>query len=65
MWKKTWNKFVEGEQWEGYLSASSSILGTTAGDELCVVVLEEVFVEGHMFFFCEYGIVGLDTVFFE
>lgn len=45
-----------------YLCAASSILGCTAGYELSVVVLEQVFVETHMTFFGEDGIVRLKTV---
>jgi len=48
-----------------YLSASCGILGGTAGDEFGIVVLEEVFVEGHVFFFGEDGVVGFDAVFLE
>ena len=53
------------EMWSGYLSASSGVLRGTAGNELCVMVLEKIFIEGHMFLFCEDGIVGLDAIFLK
>ncbi len=37
----------------------------TAGDELRVMVLKQVFVEAHVFIFGEDGVVGLEAVFFE
>ena len=57
-------------RWEGegrkrrgeYLSTTSSILCSTAGYELCVAVLEQVFVKAHVLVFGEYGVVGLETV---
>lgn len=50
---------------EKYLCSTSSVLGSTAGYELCVVVLQQVLVEAHVLFFGEYGVVGLETVFGE
>lgn len=35
---------------ESNLGASSGILGCSAGDELCVVVLEQVIIEAHVLF---------------
>lgn len=57
-------------RWEGkggkgrgkYLCTTSSVLCSTAGYELCVVVLQQVFVEAHVLVFGEYGVVGLETV---
>lgn len=46
-----------------YLCTTSSVLCSTARYELCVVVLEQVFVEAHVLFLREDGIVGLETVF--
>ena len=54
-----------GKREREYLSASSGILGGTACDEFGIVVLEEVFIEGHVFFFGEDGVVGFDAVFLE
>lgn len=64
-----------GTDWEGYgkgqkgrkeyLSASSGVLRGTAGDELGVVVLEKVFVEGHVFLLGENSVIGLDVVLLE
>lgn len=51
----------EGKR-EEYLCATSGVLRSAAGDELCVVVLQQVFVEAHVLFFGEYGVVGLETV---
>lgn len=45
-----------------YLCATGSVLCSTAGYKLCAVVVEEVFVEAHVLFFREYGVVGLETV---
>jgi len=68
---KNWRRDGLGGEWwgiegrKGYLSASSSVLRSTAGDELGVVVLEKVFVEGHVFLLGENGVVGLDVVLLE
>ena len=48
-----------------YLGAAGGVLGGAAGDEFGVAVLEQVFVEAHVFFFGEDGVVGLEAVFFE
>lgn len=45
-----------------HLGSPSGVLSCSAGDELSIAVLEEVFVEAHMLFLCENGVVGLDTV---
>ena len=50
---------------ERYLSTSSCVLGRTAGNEFCIVVLEEIFVEAHVLFFGENGIVGLEAIFLQ
>lgn len=50
---------------EKYLCTTGSVLRCTASYELCVVVLEQVFVEAHVLFFGEYGVIGLETVFGE
>ena len=47
------------------MSAASGVLRSTASYEFGVVVLEEVFVEGHVFFFGEDGVVGFDAILFE
>ena len=47
------------------MSASSGILGSTTRYEFGIVVLEEVFVEGHVFFFGKDGVVGFDAVLLE
>ena len=57
-------------RWEGkgrkrrgkYLCPTCSILCGTAGYELCVAVLKQVFVKAHVLVFGEYGVVGLETV---
>ena len=48
---------------EEYLCTTCSVLRSSTGYELCVVVLEQVFVETHVLVFCKYGIVGFETVF--
>ena len=50
---------------EIYLCTTRSVLRSSAGYELCVVVLEQIFVETHVLVFCKYGIVGFETVFGE
>lgn len=50
---------------EDVLGAASGVLGRAAGDELRVVVLDQVFVEAHVFFLGEDGVVGLEAVFLE
>ena len=55
----------DGMRRKEYLCTTSSVLRSTAGYELCVVVLEQVFVEAHVFVFGKNGIVGLETVFRE
>lgn len=44
------------------LGASGSVLGSTAGDELGVEVVEEVFIEAEVLFLGEDGVVGLEVV---
>lgn len=48
-----------------YLCATRGVLRSSAGYELCVVVLEQVFVEAHVLVFGEYGVVGFEAVFRE
>lgn len=55
----------EGKGGDKYLCTTGSVLRGTAGYELCVVVLEQVFVEAHVLFLGEDGVVGLETVFGE
>lgn len=52
-------------QRDKYLCTTSGVLRSAAGYELCVVVLQQVFVKGHVLIFCKYGIIGLETVFGE
>lgn len=47
---------------EKYLCTTRSVLRSSAGYELCVVVLEQIFVETHVLVFCKYGIVGFEAV---
>lgn len=47
-----------------YLCSSSGVLCCSSGDEFGVVVLKEVFVEAHVLFFGEDGVVGFHAVFF-
>lgn len=51
-----------GEE-KGYLSAASGVLSSPAGNEFGVMVLEKVFIEVHVFFFGQNGIVAFETVF--
>ena len=44
------------------LSSSDGVLGCAAGEVVDFVVLDQIFVEGHVFFFCEDCIVGFDIV---
>jgi len=44
------------------LSSADGVLGCTAGKVVDFVVFDEVFVKGHMFFFCEDCIVCFDIV---
>ena len=61
-----WGKGREREGTrEKYLCATGSVLRSTTGYELCVMVLDQVFVEAHVLFFGENGVVGLKTVFGE
>lgn len=55
----------KGGEWGGvkYLCATGGVLCSTARYEFCVVVLEQVFVQTHVLFFGEDGVVGLETVF--
>jgi hypothetical protein len=48
-------------QWEG-LELLGWSLGCTAGEVVDFVILDQVLVEGHVFFFCEDCIVGFDIV---
>lgn len=54
-------------RWDGEidLSAASRVLGRAAGDQLRVVVLQEVLVEVHVLGFGQDGVVGLEAVFLE
>ena len=45
-----------------YLCTTGRILRGSSGYEFCIVVLEQVFVQGHVFFFGENGVVGLQAV---
>jgi hypothetical protein len=40
-------------------------LGAAAGDQLCGIVVEEVFVDSEVLFFGQDGVVGLEAVFGE
>ncbi len=40
-------------------------MGSTAGDEFCGVVVQEIFIDAKVFFFGEDGVVGLEAVFLE
>lgn len=44
------------------LSSSGSVLRSAAGDELGVVVLYQVFVQAHVLFFGEDGVVGFEAI---
>ena len=44
------------------MCTTGGVLRSSAGYELCVVVLEQVFVESHMLVFREYGVVGFEAV---
>lgn len=48
-----------------YLGASGCVLGSSAGDELCIMVINQVVVETHMFLLGKDGVVGLETVLLE
>ena len=48
-----------------HLCSSSSVLSSAAGYELCVSILEQVFIDAHVFFFREDGVVGLEAVLFQ
>lgn len=45
-----------------YLGTTSSVLSRASGDEFGVVVLEQVFIKIHVFFFGQDGIVGFETI---
>jgi len=47
------------------LGASGRVLRRAAGDELCVVVLDQVVVQPEVFFLGEDGVVGFEPVFCE
>ena len=47
---------------ERYLCTTCGVLCSSAGYELCVVVLEQVFVEAHVLVFGEYGVVWFETI---
>ena len=54
---------MEGRQRrERYLCTACGILCSSTGYELCVVVLEQVFIEGHVLVFGENGVVWFETV---
>jgi hypothetical protein len=44
------------------LSSADGVLGCAAGEVVDFVVLDQVLVKGHVFFFCEDCIVGFDIV---
>lgn len=48
-----------------YLSASSGVLGSPAGDDFGVIVLEQVVVETHVLFLGQDSVVGLEAIFLE
>lgn len=51
--------------WENVLGSTSSVLGSTSGNQFGGVVVEEILVDGGVFFFSEDGIVRLEAVFVE
>jgi hypothetical protein len=55
----------DGIRWEDVLGPSSCVLGSTARNELCIVVIQKVFVEVKVFFFGEDRIVGLEAIFLK
>ena len=55
----------DGGRGEDVLGAAGGVLGCAAGDELGVVVLDQVFVQAHVFIFGEDGVVGLEAVVLE
>src|SRR4051812_11148287 len=50
---------------EHVLGTSSGVLTSSTSNQFCRVVVQEIFVDSKMFFFCEDGIVGFETVLFE
>lgn len=50
---------------ENVLGSTSSVLGSTSGNQFGGVVVEEIFVDAGVFLFSEDGIVGLEAVFVE
>ena len=42
--------------------ATCSVLGTAAGDEFCIAVMEQFVIEGHVLGFGEDGVVDLEVV---
>jgi hypothetical protein len=59
---KYYYKLFGGRGGERDLSSADGVLGCTAGKVVDFVVFDEVFVKGHMFFFCEDCIVCFDIV---
>ena len=55
---------MEGRQSkrERYLCSTCGVLCSSAGYELCIVILEQVFVEAHVLVFGEYGVICFETV---
>jgi len=47
------------------LCTAGGVLRSAAGDELCVAVLEEIFIEIHVLVLCENGVIGLETILLE
>lgn len=47
---------------EHVLRSASRVLGGAAGDELGVIVVEKIFVKGHLLLLGENGVVGLEVI---
>lgn len=45
-----------------YLGTTSGVLRGSARNELCIVILDQVFVEAHVLVFGEDGVVGLKAI---
>jgi hypothetical protein len=45
-----------------YLGAAGGVLRSTAGNELRIVVLDQVFIQSHVLLFGQNGIVGLEAI---
>ena len=57
--RRGWKRGKEGRR---YLCTTCGVLCSSAGYELCIVVLEQVFVEAHVLVFGEYGVVWFEAV---